>query len=227
MVQERIKTSFIPKTALVAERTESVRKTTFGVVNVIAGVLLIAAIIGAAGLFAFEKYVEGSIGSKRTSLDRARAAFQPATIKELSRLDTRLAVGATLLSQHVAPSVLFDFIEQHTLASVRFQSFSYTQAGPGRMVLAMSGEAKSFNAVALQSDAFGKSSIFSEVIFSNLNIDSAGDVIFDFSAVVNINELAYRAHATRTAAPDASQNNDEDAALPDTPGATPAVPGTP
>ena len=198
-MQERVKTSFIPKASLKVERSESVRKTTFGVVNTAAAVILIAAILAAIGIFFFEQFTKSSIENKRASLDRARAAFQPATIKELSRLDSRLLVGASLLSSHTAPSLLFDFIEQETLSSVRFRDFSYGETGPGRVVLSMSGEARSFNAVALQSDAFGKSQVFSEVIFENLNIDETGNVVFNFSAVVNVDEIAYSGARTRTA----------------------------
>lgn len=190
---DRVKTSFIPKTSLSVERSVGVRRTTVGIVNVISGVLLVAAIVGAIGMVAFEAYTKASIENKRASLDRARAAFQPATIKELARLDTRLTVGAALLGAHTAPSILLDALERETLASVRFKDFSLSEATPGRLTIAMAGEAKSFNAVALQSDAFGALPIFSEVIFSNLNINETGTVVFEFSAVVDIGEIAYRA----------------------------------
>jgi len=190
-MQERVKTSFIPKQSLKVERTQTVRQTTFGVVNVLATALLVISIVAAGGVFVFERYVESSIEGKRASLDRAREAFQPETIKELSRLDSRLSVGLALLSQHVSPSILFDYIEKETLVSVRFKDFSYEEVGAGRTMLTMAGEARSFNAVALQSDSFGNGNIFSEVIFSNLNIDSNGNIVFDFSAVVNTRELAY------------------------------------
>lgn len=199
MAEERIKTSFIPKQSLKVERNESVRKTTFGVVNAAAAIILIVAILAAAGIFFFEQFTRASIENKRESLDRARAAFQPETIRELSRLDSRLLVGSSLLATHVAPSQLFDFIEQETLSSVRFNDFTYGEAGPGRVMLSMSGQARSFNAVALQSDAFGKSELFSEVIFENLNIDEIGSVVFNFSAVVNTNEIAYDSLRARSA----------------------------
>jgi hypothetical protein len=188
---DRVKTSFIPKQSFETKRTSSVQGATIGVVNTLAGVVLIAAILAAGGLFFFEQYTKSAITSKRETLDRARAAFQPETIRELARLDTRLLVGSTLLSQHVAPSALFDFIERNTLASVRFGSFSYTESSPGRVVLAMDGEALSFNAVALQSDAFGASDLLSDVLFENLNINEVGNVTFRFSAVVNTSRLVY------------------------------------
>lgn len=191
-MQERVKTSFIPKASLQVERRKTSSQSSIGIVNVVASVILIAAIIAAVGMFLFEQFTVQNIERKRQSLDRARAAFEPATIKELSRLNTRLAAGQTLLSAHIAPSLLFNEIESKTLSSVRFRDFTLGESGPGRLMVTMSGEALSFNALALQSDVYGNSTYFSEPIFSNFNIDTNGNVVFEFSAVVNQNEIRYR-----------------------------------
>lgn len=191
-MQERVKTSFIPKASLKTERRKPVSQSPIGIVNVVASIILLAAIIGAVGMFFFEQFTIQNIARKRESLDRARAAFEPATIKELARLNTRLESGKTLLSQHVAPSWLFGEIEDKTLATVRFKDFAFAESGPGRTEISMSGEALSFNALALQSDIFGKSDFLSEPIFSNFNIDPNGNVVFEFSAVVDLNEINYR-----------------------------------
>jgi len=197
-MQERVKTSFIPKASLSVERRQTTNKTPVGIVNVIASVILIASILAAAGLFLFEQFTIQNIERKRVSLDRARAAFEPATIKELSRLNTRLEVGNALLATHVAPSYLFDEIEALTLDSVRFKDFAFGESGPGRVLVSMAGEARSFNALALQSDAIGDSDFFTEPIFADLNLDDTGNVVFSFSAVVDMNQLRFRARAIET-----------------------------
>lgn len=192
-MQERVKTSFIPKASLEAERKRPTGAGAVGIVNVLSSLVLMVAIIAAIGLFLFEQFTVQNIDRKRVSLDRARAAFEPATIRELSHLNTRLSVGGALLDQHVAPSYLFDEIERLTLSSVRFNDFAFGDSGPGRVVVTMSGEAKSFNALALQSDAFGNSEFFTEPIFSDLNLDDTGNVIFSFTGVVDVNQLRFRA----------------------------------
>lgn len=194
-MQERVKTSFIPKASLKVERRRTAPHSSVGIINVIASIILIASIIAAVGLFLFEQFTVRSIESKRESLDRARAAFEPSTIKELSRLDARLNASGLLLDSHVAMSRLFDEIESQTLASVRFKDFSLSESGPGRLVVTMAGTAQSFNALALQADVFGGSPLFSEPLFSDFNIDTTGNVVFSFSAAVNRSEIAYRAGA--------------------------------
>ena len=201
MPPDRIKTSFIPKASLKIERRETSTKAPLALASSAAALILIVAILAAVGLFLYEQFTVQNIARKRESLDRARAAFQPATIKELARVDTRLATGAALLGAHLAPSIVFDEIEARTLTSVRFNDFTLGETGTGRMSVSMSGIARSFNAVALQSDTFGDSEFFEEPIFSNLNIDQAGNVVFDFSAFVNRAELAYRASGAAPVAP--------------------------
>ncbi|TAJ15316.1 hypothetical protein EPO56_01235 [Patescibacteria group bacterium] len=200
-MEERVKTSFIPKSSLKVERSETRSRNPLAIVNIITGALLVVAIFGAGGMYAFEKYTMQSIASKKLSLERSRAAFEPATIRELARLDARINTGYSLLRQHVSVSQLFDEIETRTLSSVRFNDFSYSIADASRVLLTASGEAVSFNAVALQSDAFSKSSIITEPIFSNVNISKTGTIVFNFSAIIDTSRIGY----TGAAVPSSTQ----------------------
>lgn len=192
MPPEPIKTSFIPKASLKVERRhEAVHGAPVALASLIATIILILAVAGAAGMFLFKQYLVNQINSKKESLDRARAAFQPDTIKELSRVDTRLQIGAALLGTHPSPSLLFDEIEARTLTSVRFNNFQFGAGVAGMLTVSMNGTAKSFNAVALQSDAFGASEVLSNPIFSNMNFDQTGNVAFDVTAHVNADRLRY------------------------------------
>lgn len=189
---DRVTTSFIPKESLVSERGPRLpTRNPFAFVNLIAGVILVGAIAICGGLFLFQTYTQSSIKSKQESLERQRAAFEPATIQELLRLDKRLTASNTLLKNHTALSLLFNDLEARTGANVRFKDFKFEPAGTGHMTVSMSGTAKSFNAVALQSDAFGKSAILKDPIFAGLNIDQTGTVVFTFTALVDPVRLGY------------------------------------
>lgn len=167
------------------------RKSPLVFVNIIAGGILVLAVVASGGMFLFKTYTEQSIISKRQSLDRQRAAFEPATIEELLRLDKRITASQGLLKAHTALTLLFDDLEARTGENVRFKNFSYESSGQGKFMIVMGGTAQSFNAVALQSDAFGKSTIMKDPIFSNLNLDQDGNVVFDFSAVVDVTRINY------------------------------------
>ena len=189
---DRVTTSFIPKESLMQDRSpKAPHRSPFVFLNVIGAGILIVTVLACAGIYALKSYTEQSIAAKRTSLDRQRAAFEPATIEELLRLDKRLTASQGLLKSHIALSLVFDDLEARTGEHVRFKSFKYEPAGQDRYAITMNGNAKSFNSVAIQSDSFGKSSVIKDPIFSNLNLDPNGDVIFDFNAVIDPVRISY------------------------------------
>lgn len=199
-MEERVKTSFIPKTSLAIPDAHRAHQNPAALANIVAGALLVLAIVGAGGVYFFQTYTESQITAKQDSLARAREAFQPSTIQTLSRLDTRIETGKTLLAEHIAVSHLFDELEKMTLSSVRYTSFDYSDVSPDHVVLTMSGQATSYNAVALQSDEFSKSAIITDPIFSNVNVDKNGIVTFDFTAVINTTHMLYADSANAPAA---------------------------
>ena len=219
---DRVTTSFIPKESLTSERGPvSPRKNPFVFLNIIAGGIIVLAILAAGGIFLLKTYTESSIASKRDSLEKQRAAFEPATIEELLRLDKRLTASAGLLRGHVALSLLFDDLESRTMENVRFKSFTYEQGAGNKFAISMGGIAKSFNSVALQSDAFGKSNIIKDPIFENLNIDQTGDVIFDFTAEVDPARISYATVVAAAGAAPVPPSTDSGSLVPEEPSTQP------
>ena len=190
-MQERVKTSFIPKASLQVEREHHATSNPVALANIVTGALLIIAIIASVGIFLFERYTLQNIDRKQANLDVSREAFEPATIRELSRLNKRIEAGKDLLKSHIALSSLFDDLEQKTLSTLRFDEFSYAETNPGRILLSMTGTAASFNTVALQSQEYSKSSIITEPRFSNVNIDKDGSIRFDFTGEIDVTRLRY------------------------------------
>ena len=190
-MEERVKTSFIPKASLSAERVQAPKGNPIALVNLITGIVLVLAIVTSGGMFLFERFTIQNIAAKQESLERSRAAFEPATIKELVRLDKRLQTGQTLLGSHISISKLFDELEKKVLASVRFIDFSYDSTSSGRVLVTSAGEAVSYNAIALQSGDFSKSDIITDPIFSQVNIGSIGTINFDFTAIIDTSRIRY------------------------------------
>ena len=170
-----------------------------GLANLVAGILVVLAIVGAIALYFFERYTEAAISSKQQSLTVSREAFEPATIQELARLDTRINSSKELLAGHIAVSNLFNELEKLTLSSVRYSDFEYSVAAPGHVVLTMKGEAASFNAIALQSETFAKSAIITDPIFSNVTVGKNGNITFDFTGVIDTSRMIYTPQAVSAA----------------------------
>lgn len=200
-MEERVKTSFIPKTSLAEPTARVTHGNPAALANLVAGALLVLAIVGAGAIYAFQQYTAAQIVSKQESLAKSREAFEPSTIKELARLDQRIETGKALLGSHIAASKLFDELEKLTLSSVRYTTFEYSVPAPGHVVLTMNGEAQSFNAVALQSEAFGGSPLITDPIFSNVNVSAAGNITFDFTGILDVSHMGYSPDTSAAGAP--------------------------
>lgn len=188
----QFQTSFIPKKSPIGTAP------TFGPigrnVNVFALIALIVFFLTAglaAFVFFYKSHLTTLITTMDTDLARAKKSFEPSFIETASRLNVRIEGVRELLDAHTALSPLFDILEKKTLESVRFQDFNFSTTDR-KVTLTMTGQAKSFNAVALQSDVFGAERAFKDPVFSNFTLNEAGDVIFNFQASIEPEFLLYR-----------------------------------
>ncbi len=185
-MEPKFRTSFIPKKTLAT--TSGVQKKSggsLGVVTLITLIIALGAVVLSVGLFLYQQVLEVSISRKTDTLDRAQAAFEPALIQELVRIDSRIEAAGTILNKHITPSVLFEVLEDLTLKSVQFQDFNLSRVSDDKISISMKGVANDFHGVALQADVFGKSKIIRDPIFSNLNLNQQGRAVFSLTAFID------------------------------------------
>jgi hypothetical protein len=184
----QVSTSFIPKEALTAEKA---RTGGVGLFLLISILVFILSIIAAGGAFAYTGILNQKLAAQKSQLDLQKGAFDPATIQDLLRLDSRIQQSQSLLQKHVAPSAVFNFLAQNTLVNVQFTSFDYSLNADGSGTIELDGTADSFSTIALQSDALGQSSSLKDVIFSGITVDPDNRVSFTVSAAVDPSLLSY------------------------------------
>jgi len=202
-MEPKFRTSFVPKKPVDSTAQKTARRAPLGLLFIIALVLFLATVTLSIGAFLYQQFLEGSIARKGQELEQARATFEPALIRELTRLDARLETAETLLGRHTALTELFTFLENNTLESVQFRNFRYNVLPDGNITVSMDGRAASFSSVALQSDVFGRSEFIRSPIFENLNVDQRGDVVFNVTAFVDPRLLSYKtAIASRSLIPE-------------------------
>ncbi len=173
-------TSFIPKKPLAEERAPVIPSTS--IFSFIATLIFFAALASAAGMYFYEAGLNKSINAAKTSLNSARDSFEPALITKLKTLDRRLTNANLLLKNHIAVTPIFNALSATTLKSIQFTKFSYTtpvdRTAP--ILIRMSGKARDYSSIALQSDHLATNKNIHNPIFSNLNLDStSGMVAFD------------------------------------------------
>jgi hypothetical protein len=188
-------TSFIPKKPLSEERVTAPRHTS--IFSFFATLIFFGALGSAAAMYFYEASLTKSIASMSSQIDIARNSFEPSLITELRALDRRITDANELLNNHIVVSPIFAALELNTLKSVQFTKFSYVTprdlAAP--VLVKMSGRARDYASIALQSDQLAKNKNVHNPIFSNLVLDTTnGAVTFDLSFTVDADLVRFANH---------------------------------
>lgn len=191
-MESGIQSSFIPQDAGKETRIPNAPQGggLSDLIFLLAIVMLVASAALGGAVFLYQEYLQTSASSKVDQLKRAKEAFEPSLIQELTRLDDRMRAADQILGSHLAPTSFFQALEQATLTTVAFQSLTLEAADLQHITIKMSGVAQSVNSIALQADLFSKNGVITSPIFSNINRQIDG-VHFDLSALLNPSAINY------------------------------------
>jgi hypothetical protein len=184
-METKFQTSFIPKQPVTD--TELHRGGGASLFFLFSFILFMASLAAAGGVFIYGSIMDRNIKEGDKQLTLNKNAFDPNTIKEITRLNDRINAANVLLKQHKGVSTLFYVLSQTTLKNVRFTEFSYT-AADDKINLTMKGQAFNYETIALQAKAFtdpALKNVFRSPIFSDLTLDSQGNVSFSFSTGID------------------------------------------
>lgn len=187
----KFQTSFIPKKAL-AEATSRPRSESVSIFLIISVIIFILTLAVAGGLFAYKRVLIGNIEEMNRRLAEAKNSFEPESIEQWNRLNKRIEAAKKLLVAHTVVSPIFELLENSTLATVRFDSFLYDLKDNGTSYLTLTGRATQYTSVALQSDIFSQDRYIKNPVFSDLNPDQNGNIVFKFSATVDPALVSYQ-----------------------------------
>lgn len=187
----RFQTSFIPKKPIVSQPGRE--SSPINLFSLLSTVVFIVVLALSGGVFFYKQLTVKQIDQNKATFERAKKAFEPDTVKKITRLDTRLEVGKKLLSNHVAITPFFDFLSSITLKTVRFKDFSFTYLGKDKIQVAMKGQALNYAAVALQSDLLDDQRQLKNTIVSGMSLEAAGTVAFGVSTTIDPTLLSYAA----------------------------------
>ena len=153
-------------------------------------VLVVASGALAGAVFVYKQYMQTSLDSKKQALQRAKDAFDPSLIQQLTRLDDSMHAGSTILSQHIAPTLFLDALSQATLSTIQFTSMQIDENDLQHINVKFNGVAQSVNSIALQAQVFSKNAVIADPIFANIGRQPDG-VHFSLSVVLNPKVLSY------------------------------------
>lgn len=153
--------------------------------------IIVAVILFSAGLFLYRLTLESTIEGQYETLRKASESFESTFIGQATRLNKRIGSAQKILDGHLAPSAIFELLEEFTLQTISFRSFEFEDNVDGKIRVKGSGEGDSFASVVLQSDEFGKTGFMRDVLFSDLQPTTVNNVTFTFEATLDPDLVSY------------------------------------
>lgn len=188
----KFQTSFIPKRPIVSANPSIRAKHPLNLLSLIGTFIFILALIALGGEFAYKRYMNDKLTAMNQELIEAQASIKDDLTNKFIRLDARLRGAETLLQGHVATSLLFATLQNQTVKSIQFSDLTYQTSPTGDVTVSMKGLANSYNAVALQAGIFSENKYIKNVLFSDMNLDPKGQVLFSFRATIDSELIAQR-----------------------------------
>lgn len=188
-------TSFIPKKPLAEERV--VVPTHTSLYSFIATLIFFAALAAAGGMYFYQASLTKSIATSEAQLVIARDSFEPTLITTLQTLGRRITDSSVLLKNHIAVSPIFAALSAGTLKSIQFTKFSYINPvdSTAPVMVTMSGKARDYQSIVLESDQLSVNKDIHNPLFSNLALDPVtGMVGFDLAFTVSPDLVRFQDH---------------------------------
>ncbi len=191
-MEPKFNTSFIPKKTLqdVGEGGTSGlyvgRRDIYGPGFFLALFLFLVSILATIGLFAYSKIVLGDIEAKLKTLEDKKNIFNTEEISSLIRADKHLSSAKKLVQEHIVSTELLSLLERITLKRVQYVTLEYEGAPTEVAMVLVSGLAKNYQDVALQTEQYRLNSFLKDPIVRQLEQQrDANNVSFEIEFYVD------------------------------------------
>lgn len=198
----KFESTFIPKgpASSASVMPGAPRKSQRSLLGFIASLIFAISVIAALGSFGYKWYLGYSIEKMKMEFESGKAALDPETVGEITRLNNRILAADNLINKHTVLTPLFRYLEASTIRNVRFTNFHFESTKEG-LSLILKGEARGYTALALQAEEFKKVDNLNNPTFSDLRLDDRGNVTFSVESMINPNLLSYRKEVERIGQP--------------------------
>ncbi len=192
-------TSFIPKRPI--ESTVDYtphRSGTVGLLSLLTFVIVVGTGVAFGGVYLYQKQLVSQKAKLEQSIREAQDGIGTEFVSDMKRLDARIDGVKDLIKSHVVVTPIFEALEASTLRSVQYKDFGYTIKTDAItkvpvVSVDLTGSAKNYATIALQSDAFSTNTLIKNPVFSNLTVDDKTRTVnFKLNFSVNIADLSYQ-----------------------------------
>lgn len=209
------KISFIPKKPLVKKVEKSTRP--MSLVLFLSLFVFFATLAAYGGAYFYDMRLAETLEEKVKNLEIEKEKADPAgAIERAEEIQAKIKNTKELLGAHIAPTRIFELLEEVTLASVSFDTLTFsgettevaTEGRPGiasqrnatgetetNFMIELSGIAPSYASLAYQSDVLKREVLegqrVKEFSLSNVNLDESGNVMFGLEVKLDKAFLLY------------------------------------
>jgi hypothetical protein len=198
-MEPTIPTSFIPKRPIESSAAPAPhRSRSVGLLSLITFVVVIGTGIAFASVYFYQKQLVSQKAKLEQSIGEARDGIGTEFVSDMKRLDARISGIKELIKNHIVVTPIFEALEASTLRSVQYKDFGYSiKPDPTTKLdileVDLSGTAKNYASIALQSDAFSTNALIKNPVFSNLTVDDKSRTInFKLVFTVDMADLSYQ-----------------------------------
>lgn len=209
MPPQNFQTSFIPKKPLAEPVVR--QKFTIGIFGFIGLIVFVLTAASAGGIYVYQKNIVQQLSDKQAQLNNARNSIESPFIDEAKTLGRRITDANEILSNHIIVSPIFQALQINTLKTVQFTHFQYEtpQTPKDPIKISMSGIARDYTSIALESDQLAKNKNIQNPLFSGLALDPAtGNVTFSLDFTVTSDFVNFAKHASDYAVLNSASSTD-------------------
>ncbi|MFZ2253259.1 MAG: hypothetical protein WAW13_03765 [Minisyncoccia bacterium] len=150
--------------------TQIQKKHKFHAFNILSTLVIVGTLVSTVGVFFYAAYAERQLNNAKTALQEESDVDNEKYIEEISVYQKKLAIATHLLDTHIAPSHLFQILEETTNDTVQFKSLEFTYDPGFEIDLVVTGLTPAFASLALQEIQFGHDALFSDFVLSDVSL---------------------------------------------------------
>jgi len=144
------------------------KKHTFRVFGLIATIMILGSSLSLVATYLYKIYSLDRLENAKQALVDISSADVSRDIADLEAFDKKIKTAQTLINNHLAPSNIFDALEESTKGTVQILSFKYTYDPGFQALLEFNAGTNNFVSVASQNEVIAQSTLFSEYVVESI-----------------------------------------------------------
>jgi hypothetical protein len=163
------RSSLIPNEASGAIPAQMKKRRTIHAFGLIATLIFILSLLSAIGVYVYKGVLDTRLAEAKTALTAVSSDDgNRKRLEEIQIYDNKLSVAKGLLDNHIAPSKIFEELEDSTKETVQFRALEFVYDPGFEAMLTLSGDTEELTSIALQKMQVLEDELFSDFVLQSI-----------------------------------------------------------